>query len=111
MLGGGVAIKAHAGGAYITDAVSSAVLKTVLDKAGVRYQNFFNRSNMRSGTTLGSSVQQRMGMAGVDIGITQLAMHSACECFARADYEELVNALTAFFSSAFLAEDDGFVVR
>lgn len=110
-LGGGVAIKSHAGGAYITDAVSSAVLKTVLDKAGVRYQNFFNHSNMRSGTTLGASMQQRAGMAGVDIGIAQLAMHSACECFACQDYAELVNALTAFFSSAFLAEDDGFVIR
>ncbi len=111
VLGGGVVIKSHAGGAYVTDAVASAVAKTVLDKAGVRYQSFFNRSDVRSGATLGASIQKRSGMAGVDIGLAQLAMHSACECFAKDDYLELVNALTAFFSSDFLAEENGFVVR
>ena len=110
-LGGGVVIKSHAGGAYVTDAVASAVVKTVFEKAGVRYQSFFNRSDVRSGSTLGASVQKRSGMAGADIGLAQLAMHSACECFAKDDYLELVNALTAFFSSDFLAEENGFVIR
>jgi hypothetical protein len=38
-------------------------------------------------------------------------MHSACECFALTDYDEMVNGLTAFFSSDILATDDGFVLR
>ena len=111
VLGGGVVIKSHAGGAYITDALSSATLKTVLEKAGVKYQPFFNRSDVRSGRTLGASLVTKFGMAGADIGLAQLAMHSACECFHSADYPELLNALTAFYSSDFLAEEDGFVVR
>lgn len=110
-LGGGVIVKAHAGGAYITDAVSSAVLKTVLDKAGVKYQYFFNRSDVRSGTTLGAAAIAKFGVTGADIGLAQLAMHSASECFAKADYAELVNALTAFYSSDFLADENGFLIR
>ena len=109
-LGGGVVIKAHAGGAYITDGVSSALLKSVLEKAGVKYQTFFNRSDMRSGGTLGVAAAKRLGVSGADLGIAQLAMHSACECFAKADFEELVNGLTAFYSSDILAEDNGFVL-
>ncbi len=111
LLGGGVVIKNHAGGAYITDALSSAAVKTVFEKAGVSYQSFFNRSDMRSGSTLGAAALRRLGVRGADIGIAQLAMHSACECFAKKDYEELVNGLTAFFSSELLFEDGALLIR
>ena len=111
VLGGGVAIKAHANGAYITDALAAATVRTIFDKAGVKHQNFFNRSDMRSGSTLGVAALTRMGVAGADIGLAQLAMHSACECFAKEDFAELVNGLTAFYSSALLADGNGFLVR
>ncbi|MBQ7368365.1 MAG: M18 family aminopeptidase [Clostridia bacterium] len=111
LLGGGVVIKSHAGGAYITDGISSAAVKTVFEKAGVSYQSFFNRSDARSGSTLGVAALTRLGMAGADVGLAQLAMHSACECFALSDYAELVSGLTAFYSSDFIAESDGFTIR
>ncbi len=111
VLGGGVVIKAHANGAYITNAMSSAVVKTILDKAGVKHQNFFNRSDVRSGSTLGAAALSKLGMAGVDLGLAQLAMHSACECMAKSDYAEMVTALTAFYSTNILAEENGFVLQ
>ena len=98
-LGGGVVIKHHAGKAYTTDALSSAIFKKICARAGVKTQTFFNRSDVRSGSTLGVLAQTRMNMLAVDIGLPQLAMHSANECFAAADYEEMQTALTAFFSS------------
>ena len=109
-LGGGIAIKSHANGAYATDALSSAVVKTVFDKAGVKHQGFFNRSDVRSGSTLAMASLARFGVFGADIGLPQLAMHSACECFAKADYSEMVNGITAFYSSDFLFEDGGIVI-
>lgn len=99
VLGGGVVIKHHAGKAYTTDALTAAIMQTICNRAGVKSQNFFNRSDVRSGSTLGVLAQSRMSMPAVDIGLAQLAMHSACETFAIADYEELQTALTAFFSS------------
>lgn len=111
LLGGGIAVKSHASGAYATDGLSSAVIKGVFEKAGVKYQNYFNRSDMRSGSTLGVCSLSRLGMQGVDIGLAQLAMHSACECFAKADFEELVNGLTAFYSSNLDFEEDGCILR
>ena len=98
-LGGGVVIKSHAGKAYTTDALSSAIFKKICTRAGVKTQSFYNRSDVRSGSTLGALAQTRMNMLAVDIGLPQLAMHSANECFAAADYEEMQTALTAFFSS------------
>jgi aspartyl aminopeptidase len=111
LMGKGVVIKSHANKAYTTDAMSSAVVKTIFDRAGVSYQHFFNRSDMRSGSTLGIPVSSSLGIVGADIGIAQLAMHSACECFAKADYEEMVNAITAFFSSEIVAKDGAFVIK
>ncbi len=101
VMGGGVVIKAHANKAYTTDAMSSAVIKTVFDKAGVKYQTFFNRSDMRSGSTLGSISLGQVGVLSVDLGLAQLAMHSSQECIASADYENLVNGLKSFYSTDF----------
>lgn len=108
--GGGVVLKTHAGKAYVTDGLSSAVIKTLFDNAGVKYQHFFNRNDLKSGSTLGAAALRHVSMLGADVGIAQLAMHSACECFLKADYEELERGLKAFFKTSFLLSEDGVTV-
>ncbi len=110
-LGGGIVIKHHACGAYLTDSLSSATLKTVFDNAGVAHQAFFNHSDAKSGSTLGVSALTSVGMLGADIGIAQLAMHSACESFAISDYQSLTDGLTAFYSSDFFIENDSVTIE
>ena len=110
-LGGGIVIKSHAGKAYVTDALSSAVVKTVFENAGVAYQNFFNRSDARSGSTLGALVTRHVSMPGADIGIAQLAMHSACESIAIADYETMVKGLSAYFATTLKVNDESVYVE
>lgn len=109
-LGGGVVIKGHAGGAYTTDAVTSALVKKIFDRAGVKRQYFYNRSDMRSGSTLGAISLGQVSVPSVDIGIAQLAMHSAVETIAKSDYLEAVRALQAFFASSVQISDDGITV-
>ena len=99
VLGGGVLLKSHANKAYITDAISLAVVKATLDNAGVPYQEFFNRSDAASGSTLGSLALRHVSVKGADIGVAQLAMHSACECIATADFDKLCEGLKAYYSS------------
>lgn len=111
LLGKGIVIKSHANKAYITDATSSAVIKTVFDNAGVKHQSFFNHSDARSGSTLGALALRHTGMLGADIGIAQLAMHSACECFAIEDYQQMTEGLRAFFAASLVRTDDGVIVR
>ena len=101
VMGGGVVIKGHAGGAYTTDALSSAVMKTLFQRADVKYQTFFNRSDMRSGGTLGAISLGQVGVLSADLGLAQLAMHSAVETFAASDYAELSKGLKAFYDGAF----------
>ena len=111
VLGGGIVIKAHANKAYITDATSSAIVKTIFDNAEVPYQSFFNRSDVASGSTLGSIAQSHTGIPGADIGIAQLAMHSACECFAKTDYLAMVKGLTAYFNATIVRSEEGIIIR
>ena len=110
-LGKGVVIKSHANKAYATDALSAAVVKTVLDNAEVKHQAFFNRSDMASGSTLGVVSTRHLSVPSADIGIAQLAMHSACECIAVCDFEALVTGLSAYFASNLRFEENGVCVE
>ncbi len=111
VMGEGVVIKYHASKSYITDGYASAVVKAILENADVKYQTFFNRADMRSGSTLGSLSQRHVSTMGADIGIAQLAMHSACECFAKADYLSMVECLSAFFSTTIRLVKDEIILQ
>ena len=111
VLGGGIVIKHHAGKAYVTDAVSSAIAKTIFDNAGVAHQSFFNHSDAKSGATLGSAILRHASMPGADIGLAQLAMHSACECIAWKDYESLISGLSAYFATTLRFTENGICVE
>ncbi|MBR2023260.1 MAG: M18 family aminopeptidase [Clostridia bacterium] len=98
-MGKGIVIKSHAKQSYATTGVTSAVLKSIFEKANVPYQTFYNRSDAKSGATLGNICMSRFGIHGADIGLAQLAMHSALECFAKADYTALIDGVSAFYST------------
>ncbi|MDD6995756.1 MAG: M18 family aminopeptidase [Candidatus Borkfalkiaceae bacterium] len=109
--GGGVTVKYHADKAYVTDALSAAAIITVFKNAGVPYQKFYNRSDMRSGSTLGAISLSKVCVKSADIGIAQFAMHSACESFAVRDYSAMLRGLKAFFATSFYISDDGIQIR
>ena len=56
---------------------------------------------MPGGGTLGSIADTRVSVPTVDIGLAQLAMHSACETASAGDLNEMVKALVAFYSASF----------
>ena len=109
--GNGVVIKSHASKAYVTEAVSSAIVKTVFDNFGVPYQAFFNRSDARSGSTLAVPTTKHLGILGADIGLAQLSMHSACESFAFRDFESLCRGLDGYFSTRITREENDFRIE
>ena len=94
----GVVIKHNANQKYTTDAVSDAVFTLVCEKAEVPVQHFSNRSDLAGGSTLGNLSNAHVAMDTVDIGLDQLAMHSACETAGTKDLDYLVRAMEAFWS-------------
>ena len=105
-LGSGIVIKHHANQNYTTDAFSSAIIKQIFDGAKVGYQDFYTRSDMPCGGTLGAISSAQVSIKSVDIGIPQLAMHSAVETMAASDYETAKKGLIAFYSAKISADGD-----
>ena len=101
VLNGGIVIKYNASQRYTTDAVSAAVFRQVCDEIGVPLQRYSNRADLPGGSTLGNISTAHVSVHSVDIGLPQLAMHSACEVAGVQDTEYLVKAMTAFFGRSF----------
>ena len=97
VMNGGIVIKHHTN--YSTDALSSAILKTILDKAGVKYQDYYNNSDIRCGGTIGLVTSARLNMKACDIGLAQLAMHSGIETIGLSDIPVMESCIKAFFST------------
>ena len=85
---------------YATDGLTSAIFKQMLESADLPYQDLYNNSELSGGTTLGLSTARQLGIRVCDIGLAQLAMHSACETVGSYDVETMMKALTYFFSTS-----------
>ena len=94
----GVVIKHNAAQKYTTDGLSSARFELLCQRAGVPVQHFANRSDIAGGSTLGNIANTHISMETVDIGLAQLAMHSAYETAGTRDLDYLIQALSAFWA-------------
>ena len=105
LMGNGIVIKHHANQNYTTDAFSSTIFKEILKQHNIKYQDFFMRSDMRCGSTLGAISSSHISISSVDIGIGQLAMHSNMETMAVSDYEDMEKILKSFYESNIKCEE------
>ncbi len=109
-INGGIVIKYNANQRYTTDAVSAALFKMILDKAAVKYQTFHNRSDILGGGTLGNISNTRVAVNTVDIGLPQLAMHSAYETAGVKDTEDFILASNTFYECEIEKQGDGMYI-
>ena len=103
----GVVIKYNANQRYATDGVSAAIFRRVCQEAGVPTQVYANRSDLPGGGTLGSIADTQVPVNTVDIGLAQLAMHSACETAGVRDLAWLKQAMEAYFGRTLTRDGDG----
>lgn len=96
-LNGGIVIKYHGSQKYTTDAVSGAKLKLFCQRAKVPYQTYANRSDIPGGSTLGNISTAHVSVASADMGLPQLAMHSAVETAGARDTQYAIDVLKAFY--------------
>lgn len=106
----GVVVKTHAGQKYCSDGVSTAIFKILADKCGVPVQYFANRSDKAGGSTLGNISQAHVSLNSVDIGLPQLAMHSAYETAGIKDTYYMIKVMTELFNTHFV-EDGSHLLR
>lgn len=103
----GVVVKFNANQKYTTDGVSKAFFKHVCEQANVPLQYFANRSDLPGGSTLGNISGAHVSVNTLDIGLAQLAMHSAYETAGVRDLEHMIRAMQSFYIAPLTACADG----
>lgn len=97
-INGGPVIKINANARYATAADRSVAFQLACDAAGVPTQRFVSRTDLPCGSTIGPVTAAQLGVATVDVGIAQLAMHSARETCGSHDPALLAQSLRAFLA-------------
>ena len=105
-LGCGVAIKYNANQKYATDAYSDAIFTLIAERVGKKLQKYSNRPDLPGGSTLGSIASTKLPVSTIDIGIPQLAMHSANETLHSKDLSDMYEILKEFYSVTLLQNGD-----
>ena len=103
----GIVLKFSARQKYTTDAVSEAVFRAVCERAGVPVQHFANRSDKPGGSTLGNISGTQVSIPTIDIGLAQLAMHSAYETAGVKDLPWMIQGMQSFYNTGIQADGDG----
>lgn len=101
----GIVIKESANQKYTTDAFSRSLMTELCLRADVPVQHFANRSDAAGGSTLGNLSNIQVSMHAVDIGLSQLAMHSSFETAGSRDTEYMTLVLRYFYEAGFSIED------
>ncbi|MBR1598551.1 MAG: M18 family aminopeptidase [Lachnospiraceae bacterium] len=107
MLNKGIVIKYNANQKYTTDAVSGGIFRKICEMADVPVQTYVNRSDIAGGSTLGNIATTRVSVNAVDIGLPQLAMHSAYETAGALDTVYLIEAAKKFYAVTIEGRGDG----
>ncbi len=106
-MNGGVVVKFNASQKYATEGISAMIFEKICQAADVPVQWYSNRSDMPGGSTLGSISNTRVPLCTVDIGMAQLAMHSAYETAGVADIEYLSRSMKKLYETKIIFERDG----
>ena len=98
VLEGGPVLKIAASGSYSTDSFNGAIFAGICEAAGVPFQKFVNRSDVRGGTTIGPVTAANLTIPVIDMGAPVLGMHSIRELASVKDNYYTVKVFTEFFS-------------
>ena len=90
----------------MTDSVSATIFKEVCRKAKVPFQDYTSRNDMTTGSTLSGLSIRHVSIDSIDVGLAQLAMHSANEVMGSDDTFYLYKAFKKFYDISIKRELD-----
>ncbi|KAI9916706.1 hypothetical protein PsorP6_016715 [Peronosclerospora sorghi] len=93
----GPVIKYNANECYATSGTSSFLMKELARHHSVDIQEFVVRQDTGCGSTIGPIMSTNTGIRTIDVGLTQLSMHSIREMCGTEDLVKTLDWSTAFF--------------
>ncbi|KIK06798.1 hypothetical protein K443DRAFT_674082 [Laccaria amethystina LaAM-08-1] len=92
----GIIIKTNAKQRYASDAISTFIVKQLVERKGGRVQEFEVRNDMACGSTVGPMLS-KIGIRTVDVGNAMLSMHSIRETAGSHDIQNAIDLFSSFF--------------
>ncbi|CAA7259665.1 unnamed protein product [Cyclocybe aegerita] len=96
LVNGGIAIKTNAKQRYASDAISTFIVKKLVERKGGKVQEFEVRNDMPCGSTVGPMLS-KIGIRTVDVGNPMLSMHSIRETAGSHDVQHAIDLFSSFF--------------
>lgn len=93
----GIVLKFNGNAQYTTDGYSQAYIQKLCSACEIPLQTFANRSDVPGGSTLGNIAMSHVSITSADIGLPQLAMHSAMETAGAKDIVDLITLSQTFY--------------
>ena len=90
-----------------TDGYSAAIVRQICNTWEIPLQTFANRSDIAGGSTLGNISTAHVSIPSADVGLAQLAMHSAMETASCKDAEYMAKAVAEFYNTPISQPVDG----
>ncbi|KAJ7744544.1 aspartyl aminopeptidase [Mycena maculata] len=97
-MNGGVVIKTNAKQRYASDAVTTFIVKQLIERKGGKVQEYEVRNDMACGSTVGPGLS-KMGLKTCDIGCALLSMHSIRETAGSHDIQNYIDLFRSLFES------------
>lgn len=97
LMGNGIVLKSNAHQKYATDSFFSGRVAALCKKLKVPFQKTVSRNDIPSGSTIGPIHATLTGMKTVDIGASQLSMHSARELTSSKDHIAMCKLLHGWY--------------
>ena len=107
ILNQGIVIKYNASQKYTTTGMTAAVFRELCKENEIPTQSFANRADAPGGSTLGNLLSHQFSIPMLDIGLPQLAMHSAVETAGCQDAKNMIKAMKKFYESSLHQVKDG----
>ena len=89
VVNGGIVFKTNCNQRYSTTCSTTALARSVCERANVKFQDFVIRNDSPCGSTIGPLLSAMLGVRAIDIGAPQWAMHSCRESCGTQDVEAL----------------------
>lgn len=87
-----------------TDGYFSSILKSILDKNKIPYQDSSIKNDLAAGSTLAGLNLKHVSVSSIEIGIGELAMHSSIECCGTKDIYYMYETFKSFYSCDIIKE-------
>ena len=92
----------------MTDGMSSSIFKEICKESNVKYQDYVSRNDMTCGGTLSGLCTRHVSTTSIDVGIPELAMHSASEVVGSDDTFDIYRLFKEFYSTSIQKDNNGF---